>query len=290
MSIPGIKEIDFEQAYLNKSIPKGGSHEKYIAKDFVLELGSVKIKLKASDSLLDVVRKINLQSHVTGVRGKAVKGRLALESTTKGIGQSSGITLPKKDSGEGVPVNANQIIANYLASLPPKISTGTQVWDEAEHNLYLLNELPQLALDEESEHSDGVGDEELNVNDFNVDNNSHDHQSIHDSDHEEIGNNPIENQMIDAPQLVMQQIILPNLSPNVSPVHLGNYDQYIHKLTQSKRHKLVVTINNRLQVFSEKYPNRICIVKEAPLKDKLVFCLKEIKKNRMKDIPRTNHL
>ena len=71
MSIPGIKEIDFEQAYLNKSIPKGGLHEKYIAKDFVLELGSVKIKLKASDSLRDIVRKINLQSHVTGVRGKA---------------------------------------------------------------------------------------------------------------------------------------------------------------------------------------------------------------------------
>ena len=178
MSIPGIKEIDFEQAYLNKSIPKGGSHEKYIAKDFVLELGSVKIKLKASDSLLDVVRKINLQSHVTGVRGKAVKGRLALESTTKGIGQSSGITLPKKDSGEGFPVNANQIIANYLASLPPKISMGTQVWDEAEHNLYLLNELPQLALDEESEHSGSLGDEELHVNDFNVDSIGLDNQVI----------------------------------------------------------------------------------------------------------------
>ena len=155
MSIPGIKEIDFEQAYLNKSIPKGGSHEKYIAKDFVLELGSVKIKLKASDSLLDVVRKINLQSHVTGVRGKAVKGRLALESTTKGRGQSSGITLPKKDSGEGVPVNANQIIANYLASLPPKNAVTTQTEDaansEQEAWQYLNNIYNLCYLNEESE-------------------------------------------------------------------------------------------------------------------------------------------
>ena len=271
MSIPGIKEIDFEQAYLNKSIPKGGSHEKYIAKDFVLELGSVKIKLKASDSLLDVVRKINLQSHVTGVRGKAVKGRLALESTTKGIGQSSGITLPKKDSGEGFPVNANQIIANYLASLPPKISMGTQVWDEAEHNLYLLNELPQLALDEESEHSGSLGDEELHVNDFNVDS---------------IG---LDNQVINVLQGFMQQIVL-NLSPNVSPVNLDNYDKYIEKLTQKERSKLEWNINKRLHVFKQSYPSNICISKDSLLKDKLVFCLKEVKKNRMKAIPRTNNL
>ena len=293
MSIPGIKEIDFEQAYLNKSIPKGGSHEKYIAKDFILELGGVKIKLKASDSLRDVIRKINLQSHVTGVRGKAVKGRLALESTTKGRGQPSGITLPKKDSGEGVPVNANQIIANYLASLPPKISIGIQVWDEAEHNLYLLNELPQLALDEESEHSDGLGDEELHVNDFDVDNNSHDHQSIHDSDHsdhEEIGNNPIENQIINAPQLFMQQIILPNLSPNVSPVHLGNHDKYIEKLMQADRHKLELLINKKLLTFHKKYPLKNIVSKNAVLKDKLVFCLKEIKNKRMSSFPRTDNL
>jgi hypothetical protein len=82
MSIPGIKEIDFVQAYLGKAIPTDKS-EKYIAKDFVLELGCIKIKLKASDSLRDVVRKINLKSHVTGVRAKAVKGKLALESTRK---------------------------------------------------------------------------------------------------------------------------------------------------------------------------------------------------------------
>ena len=218
---------------------------------------------------------------------------LVLELIRNKIGGGRIIRLSEKSSGGGMPLNANQIIANYLASLPPKISTGTeiQVYDESEHNLSLLNELPQLALDEESEHSDsdGVGDEELHVNDFDVGSNSHDHQSIHDSDHEEIGNNPIENQIINVPQGFMQQIVL-NLSPNVSPVNLDNYDQYIEKLTQKKRSKLEVTINKRLHVFSEHYPNRICIAKAAPLKDKLVFCLKEIKKNRMKAIPRTNHL
>ena len=62
---------------------------------------------------------------------------------------------------------------------------GIQIWDdEAAHNLYLLNELPQLGLDEE-----------LSQNAFDVDNISLDHQSIHDSDqsdHEESSNNSIE--------------------------------------------------------------------------------------------------
>ena len=142
MTIQGIKELTFEQAFLKTPIPRDGvSHEKYIAKDFVLELGDVKIKLKASDSLRDVVRKINLKSHVTGIRAKTAKGKLALESTRKGRGQRpsiTGITLSKKDSGEGFPVNANQIIANYLASLPTKISTGTQAGEPI--GLYVINE------------------------------------------------------------------------------------------------------------------------------------------------------
>ena len=79
MSIPGIQPLTFEQAFSKAPIAKDGSHEKYIAKDFILELGCVKIKLKASDSLRDVIRKINLKSHVTGVRAKAVKGKLTLE-------------------------------------------------------------------------------------------------------------------------------------------------------------------------------------------------------------------
>ena len=148
---------------------------------------------------------------------------------------------------------------------------GTQVWDEAEHNLYLLNELPQLALDEESEHSGSLGDEELHVNDFNVDS---------------IG---LDNQVINVPQGFMQQIVL-NLSPNVSPVNLDNYDKYIEKLTQKERSKLEWNINKRLHVFKQSYPSNICISKDSLLKDKLVFCLKEVKKNRMKAIPRTNNL
>ena len=73
-------------------------------------------------------------------------------------------------------------------------------------------------------------------------------------------------------------------------MNLDNYDQYIEKLTQKKRSKLEVTINKRLHVFKQSYPSDICISKNRALKDKLVFCLKEIKKNRMKAIPRTNHL
>lgn len=128
MTIQGIKEIDFAQAYLGKAIPTDKS-EKYIAKDFVLNLGGEKIKLSKNDTLRDVVRKINLKSHVTGVRAKAVKGQLFLESTRKGGGQHPGITLPQKASGEGMPLNANQIIANYLASIPAKVITGIQVGD-----------------------------------------------------------------------------------------------------------------------------------------------------------------
>ena len=290
MSITSIKEIDLAQTAGFKAIPSARSNrDKYIAKDFVLDLGGVKIKLKASDSLRDVVRKINLQSHVTGVRGKAIKGKLTLELIRNKIGSGRMIRLSENSLGGGMPLNANQIIAELeQEDQLAQIDEADEILeDDYAYNLYLLNELPQLALDEESEHSDsdGVGDEELHVNDLDVGSNSHDHQSIHDSDHEEIGNNPIGNQIINAPQGFMQQIVL-----NLSPVNLDNYDQYIEKLTHKKRSKLEVTINKRLHVFKQSYPSDICIAKEAPLKDKLVFCLKEIKKNRMKAIPRTNHL
>jgi len=319
MSITSIKEIDLAQTAGFKAIPSARSNrDKYIAKDFVLDLGGVKIKLKASDSLRDVVRKINLKSHVTGVRGKAVKGKLTLELIRNKIGSGRMIRLSENSLGGGMPLNANQIIADFLKSLasqvvqepilsenavaPPapleqedqlaQIDEADEIFeDDDAYNLYLLNELPQLALDEESEHSDsdGVGDEELHVNDFDVGSNSHDHQSIHDSDHEEIDNNPIENQIINVPQGFMQQIVL-NLSLNVSPVNLDNYDQYIETLTQTKRSNLEVTINKRLHVFQQSYPSDICISKNRTLKDKLVFCLKEIKRHRMQAIPRTNHL
>ncbi len=145
MSIPGIKELSFEQYVFNAPVPKEKSGEKYIAKDFVLVLGEVKIKLSKNDTLRDVIRKINLKSHVTGVRAKAVKGQLFLESTTKGKSQPLGITLPQKSYGEAQPLNANQIIANYLASLPPKISTGTQeesiVIEENEEYVLLQEDL-----------------------------------------------------------------------------------------------------------------------------------------------------
>jgi len=326
MSITSIKEIDLAQTAGFKAIPSARSkRDKYIAKDFVLDLGGVKIKLKASDSLRDVVRKINLQSHVTGVRGKAVKGKLTLELIRNKIGSGRMIRLSENSLGGGMPLNANQIIADFLKSLASQVvqepilsenAVAVEAWEDLMHlcsineeappapleqedqlaqideadeiledddayNLYLLNELPQLALDEESEHSDSDSD--------GVGSNSHDHQSIHDSDHEEIDNNPIENQIINVPQGFMQQIVL-NLLPNVSPVNLDNYDQYIEKLTQKKRSKLEVTINKRLHVFKQSYPSNICISKDSLLKDKLVFCLKEVKKNRMKAIPRTNHL
>jgi hypothetical protein len=67
-------------------------------------------------------------------------------------------------------------------------------------------------------------------------------------------------------------------------------DKYIEKLTQKERSKLECNINKRLHVFKQSYPSNICISKDSLLKDKLVFCLKEVKKNRMKAIPRTNNL
>ena len=274
LSIPGIQPLTFEQAFSKAPIAKDGSHEKYIAKDFILELGCVKIKLKASDSLRDVIRKINLKSHVTGLRAKAVKGKLTLELTRTGRAPLPLITLPKKDSGEGFPVDANQIIANYLASLPSKISTGIQVWDEVEHNLYLLNELPQLGLDEDS-------DEELSINNFDVDNISLDHQGIDDSDQSD--NEGSDNNI---PQIILLQ----NLAPNVTPVKISNYDKYIKKLTQPQRHKLEVVMNKKLLAFKNTYPEKNIVPKNALLKDKLVFCLKEIKNNRMSPFPRTSNL
>ena len=71
---------------------------------------------------------------------------------------------------------------------------------------------------------------------------------------------------------------------------IADYDKYIEKLTQKERSKLEWNINKRLHVFKQSYPSNICISKDSLLKDKLVFCLKEVKKNRMKAIPRTNNL
>jgi len=121
MSIQVIKEIDLAQIAVFKAIPSSRSNrDKYIAKDFVLVLGDVKIKLSKNDTLPDVVRKVNLKSHVTGIRAKAAKGQLFLESTRRARNQSNGILLKQQPSYVGMPLDANQIIANYLNSLKPK--------------------------------------------------------------------------------------------------------------------------------------------------------------------------
>ena len=83
----------------------------------------------------------------------------------------------------------------------------------------------------------------------------------------------------------MQQIILPNLSPNASPVHLDNHDKYIERLTQAQRHKLELLINKKLLTFHKKYPLKNIVSKNAVLKDKLVFCLKEINNKKMSSFP-----
>jgi hypothetical protein len=152
MTISSMKEIDFTQMASFKAIPSARSNrDKYIQKDFVLVLGDVKIKLSKNDTLRDVVRKVNLKSHVTEVRAKTVKGQLFLESTRRARNPSNGILLKKQPSGEGMPLDANQIIANYLNSLKPKntvansekaVNDEINAWCDLMHLANLNEEVP----------------------------------------------------------------------------------------------------------------------------------------------------
>jgi hypothetical protein len=54
--------------------------------------------------------------------------------------------------------------------------------------------------------------------------------------------------------------------------------------------KLDLLINKKLLTFKNAYPTKNIAPKNASLKDKFVFCLKEIKNNRMLPFSSTSNL
>ena len=256
MSIQGIREINFEQAYLGKAIPKDNS-DKYIAKDFVLVLGEVKIKLKASDSLRDVVRKINLKSHVTCIRAKAVKGQLFLELTRRGRNPSTSILLKPQPSSEGIALDANQIIANYLSSLPAKVSTEIQAGEPI--GLYVINE-----VDEEDEVSGNTTIDELDI--------------ITEVDVEDEGSDYI-SQNNNAGDLVYNTEQIPVAECGLI-LDKNNYEEYFNNLGAVSKGLFLVKINARIRNFYN--PTVEKPILNADNLEKLKFCLQQIQEGNMK--------
>lgn len=139
MNIQNIKSLAFERYVFHEPILKETLQKHYISKDFILKLGDVKIKLKSTDSLKDIIRKINLKTYMTGIYATTIKGTLVLECITIRNSHRTAITLPRKYLGELASVDANQIIADYLASLPPKINAETQAEMATNHQTIQTN-------------------------------------------------------------------------------------------------------------------------------------------------------
>ncbi len=302
MNIQNIKSLAFEQCVFHEPISKETLQKHYISKDFILKLGDVKIKLKSTDSLKDIIRKINLKTYMTGIYATTIKGTLVLECITIRNSHRTAITLPRKYLGELASVDANQIIADYLASLPPKINAETQVEIATNHQTIQTNISDDIiAPDEPSQevNDDIASQENLNfdydnnlyllneeVNDNapqeNLGSNANDSLSLLNEENEESSSNnntgPIQapGNPNNQPTVILPQSIIEDIN-NLTTV---NCISYWNGLKNNQRHLIELSMKQKINNFQLKYIN-IATPKEYNVSDRFAFCIKQITSGKM---------
>ncbi len=172
-----------KQTFLKESIQEK-KLGKYIPQDRIINLGKVKIRLKASESLQQVIRKINSRSPSTGIHAKSIKGELVLEIIKKANREYGGLQITSPSQSKNVSYVSSR--RNLKLSVPA-VNVGTQIENNvdkegvfqhqnefrSQFSLHSLNEIaPNILnestqkLDVEEDKNSDSSDEEFNEENF----------------------------------------------------------------------------------------------------------------------------